>query len=588
METAISRRRFVRDGVAVAAGAALAGPAGAFAQTGPADTIFRNGRVLTMTRTRGVHAVAVRGGRIAYVGTNAGAAALAGPSTEVIELRGRTLMPGIHDGHTHPLSGGLALTKPTLNYRKLDLRPFLRALRRILDRTRDQEPDGWLSVDLWEPSGMDRQPTKEDLDTLPTRRPILVIDLSGHTAVANSRALEIAGITARTRNPQGGKIERGPGREPTGVLQDNAIGLVAAKIPELTTEQNADALEAGHRAMAAQGITSYLDAWVGPTELAALATVADRGALPIRPSVAMDVSARLASDPERMLARLEERRATYGRAGIGMRTVKMFFDGVIEHPTQTAALLEPYRVNRGTKRNPRWVPGRSRGPTYFKQRLANRAIAALDEAGWQVHVHAIGDRAVRSALDAFEHARRRGGPRDNRHTITHLELVHPRDFRRFRRLGVLASMQLHWAGRDSYTVDALRPYIGDRWRWVYPAGSLARAGARLCGGSDWPVDPLLPFRQIEIAVNRTADEVYEGYPKPLWRQEGLSLRRSLAMHTRNSAFQLHQEKLTGRVREGLAADLIVLDRDILNVPLKRVSKTKVDLTMVGGRIVHRG
>jgi predicted amidohydrolase YtcJ len=235
---------------------------------------------------------------------------------------------------------------------------------------------------------------------------------------------------------------------------------------------------------------------------------------------------------------------------VTIRTVKMFFDGVIEHPTQTAA-LEPYRVNKGTERNPRWVPGKSRGPTYFRQRVADQAIAALDAAGWQVHVHAIGDRAVRSALDAFEAARKRGGNTDNRHTITHLELIDPSDFRRFGRLGVLASMQLHWAERDSYTVDALAPYIGRRrWRWVYPAGSLARAGATLCGGSDWPVDPLLPFRQIEIAVNRTADEVYEGYPKPLWRKEGLTLRASIAMHTRHSAFQLHQSQTTGRIREG--------------------------------------
>ena len=179
-----------------------------------------------------------------------------------------------------------------------------------------------------------------------------------------------------------------------------------------------------------------------------------------------------------------------------IRTVKMFFDGVIEHPTQTAALLEPYRVNKGTKRNPRWVPGKSRGPTYFRQRVANRAIAALDAAGWQVHVHAIGDRAVRSALDAFENARKRGGGADNRHTITHLELIHPKDFRRFGRLGVLASMQLHWAERDSYTVDSLKPYIGARrWRYVYPAGSLARAGAtalrgkRLAGGPAAAVPP---------------------------------------------------------------------------------------------------
>jgi predicted amidohydrolase YtcJ len=586
----ISRRRFVRDGATLALGTTLGVPAAAFAQQpGPADLVLRGGKVLTMRGRRVAEAVAVSGGRIAYVGSDSGAAAYVGAGTELIELRGRTLMPGIHDGHSHPLAGGLSLTKPTLDYRKLDLKEFLAAIRKLLARTSDQEPDGWLSVDLWEPSGMDRQPTKKDLDRLPTRRPIIVIDLSGHTAVANSRALELAGITASTRNPSGGKIERGPGREPTGVLQDNAIGLVTEKVPPLTTAQNTDALEVAHREMAKQGITSYLDASVGETELAALAALSDRGPLTIRPSVAINVPARRAADPSAMLARLERLRTKYARPGVTIRTVKMFFDGVIEYPTQTAALLTPYRVNKGTKRNPRWVAGKSRGPTYFRQGLANRAIAALDAGGWQVHVHAIGDRAARSALDAFAHARRRGGASDNRHTITHLELVNPNDFRRFKALGVLASMQLHWAGRDSYTVDALRDYIGRRrWRYTYPAGSLARAGARLCGGSDWPVDPLLPFRQVEIAVNRTADEVYEGYPKPLFAQEGLSLRASLAMHTRNSAFQLHQEHLTGQIYQGFAADLIVLDRDLLRVPLKRVSKAKVDLTMVDGRIVHRG
>jgi predicted amidohydrolase YtcJ len=542
-----------------------------------------------MTGRRVAEAVAVSGGRITYVGSDDGAAAYVGTATEVIELHGRTLMPGIHDGHTHPLSGGLALTKPTLNYRKLDLKEFLAAIRKLLARSSDQEPDGWLSVDLWEPSGMDRQPTRDDLDRLPTRRPIVVIDLSGHTAVANSRALELAGITASTPSPPGGRIERGKRRRPTGVLQDNAIGLVTEKIPPLTTAQNADALQKAHEEMASQGITSYLDASVGETELGALAALSDRGPLTVRPSVAINVPARLAADPPAMFERLQRLRAKYARPGVTIGTVKMFFDGVIEYPTQTAALLKPYRINRGTKRHPRWVAGKSRGPTYFKQGVADRAIAALDAAGWQVHVHAIGDRAVRSGLDAFAFARRRGGGPGHRHTITHLELVNPHDFRRFKALGVLASMQLHWAERDSYTIDALKPYIGARrWRYTYPAGSLARAGARLCGGSDWPVDPLLPFRQIEIAVNRTADEVYEGYAKPLFAKEGLSLHASLVMHTRNSAFQLHQENLTGQIREGFAADLIVLDRDLLRVPLERVSKAKVKLTMVGGRIVHRG
>jgi predicted amidohydrolase YtcJ len=570
------------------AGTAMGAPLVARAQQGPAEFVLRGGKVLTMSGNRVAEAVAVAGGRITYVGSDAGAGAHIGAGTEVLELRGRTLMPGIHDAHMHPLAGGVSLTKPTLNYRKLDIKEFLDAIRKLLARSRDQEPDGWLSVDLWEPLGMDRQPTKKDLDRLPTRRPILVIDLSGHTAVANSRALELAGITASTPDPPGGRIKRGPRREPTGILFDNAITLVFRKIPVPTTAQNADALQAAHDEIAKRGITSYLDASAGETELSALAALADRGPLTVRASSAITVGPELAAEPDRMLERIERLRSAHARPGTTIRTVKMFFDGVIEHPTQTAALLEPYRVNKGTKRKPRWVPGKSRGPTYFRQRVANRAITALDAAGWQVHVHAIGDRAVRSALDAFEAARRRRQGGDNRHTICHLELINPRDFPRFRRLGVLASMQLHWAERDSYTVDSLKPYLGARrWRYTYPAGSLAEAGARLCGGSDWPVDPLLPFRQIEIAVNRTADEVYEGYPRPLFREEGLTLRRSLVMHTRNSAFQLHQEGLTGQIREGFAADLIVLDRDVLRVPLKRVSKSEVSVTMVDGRVVHR-
>ena len=583
----ISRRRFLGQSVALATGVALGGRATAFGQAATADLVLRNGKVLTLAGGRQATAVAVSGGRIVYVGSNAGAQALVGAATEVIDAGGRMVMPGIHDGHTHPLAGGLALTKPTLDYRRLNKRQFVEAIRRLLERTRDQEPDGWLSVDLWDATAMDEQPTKEDLDGLATSRPILVISLDGHIAVANSRALEIGGVTASTPDPRGGSIRRGPGREPTGILLDDAIGLVLEKVPPLTPEQNAAALRAGHDAAVQQGVTSYLDASVGRTELAALAALSDQGALNLRPSVAITVSARRAADPAELLAFLDELRATYGRPDITIRTVKMFFDGVIEHPTQTAALLEPYRVNRGTRRNPRFVRGRSRGPTYFRQAVANRAIAALDAAGWQVHVHAIGDRAVRSALDAFQHARRRNGRSDNRHTITHLELVHPDDFPRFKQLGVLASMQLQWAGRDSYTVDSLRPYIGRRWRHTYPSGSLARAGATLCGGSDWPVDPLLPFRQIEMAVNRTADEVYEGYPGPLFARQGLSLRASIAMHTRQSAFQLHQEQVSGQIREGLAADLLVLDRDLLGVPLKRVSKAKVELTMVGGRVVHR-
>ena len=588
-EGSLTRRAFVRGGAAAAAGLALGAPRLAAARRGAAvDLVLRNGRVHTLAGER-QQAVAITDGRIAYVGSDAGAEALAGVGTEVIDLGGRMVIPGIHDAHMHPLAGGLVLTQPTLNYRQLNLRQFVDAIAKLLARSAEEEPDGWLVVDLWDATAMDKPPSKEDLDALETSRPILVYSLDGHIALANSRALAIGGVDANTPDPPGGEIRRRPNGEPTGILLDSAIGLVGDKVPPRTTEQNARALATAHAEMAQQGITSCLDASAGEQDLAALALLSDQGALTVRPSAAIYGDSELATDPAALLEHLEARRATYARPDITIRTVKLFFDGVIEHPTQTAALLKPYRVNKGTKRDPKWVPGKSKGPTYFPPKVAKAAIAALDAAGWQVHIHAIGDRAVRSALDAFERAIAVNGRTDNRHTITHLELIHPKDFDRFAKLGVLASMQLHWAERDSYTVDRLKDYLGTkRWRNTYPAGSLHRAGAMLCGGSDWPVDPLVPWRQIEIGVNRTADEVYEGYPEPLFAEQGLKLRDSIRIHTRNSAFQLHQENLSGRIVEGLAADLAVLDRDLLRVPLKKVSKTKVELTLLGGRVVHRG
>ena len=590
--TPISRRSFVKRSAAVAGAAAVARPGLALGRRRglvTAETAIVGGRVLSLDGAAGkATAVAVAGGKLIAVGSDADVQASVGPQTEVIDAAGATVMAGIHDGHSHPFSGGQQLTNPSLNYAILDLDQFVKRIARLLARSTDREPDGWMKVSLWDATSMEKLPTKADLDQLPTQRPVVVISIDGHIALANSRALALAGIDSSTADPAGGEIRRGPGNEPTGILLDNAIGLVTGLIPPPTAEQNADALAAGYELMAQAGITTCLHASVGESELAALAALADRGPLPVRPHLALRVDAKEAADPAAMLARVEALRSTYGRPQFVIDNLKMFFDGVIEYPTQTAALLKPYLVNNGSEDEPNWVAGKDRGPTYWPPAVAKAAIAAADKAGWQVHVHAIGDRAVRSALDSFEAAIAANGRSDHRHTITHLELIDPADFPRFAKLGVLPSMQMQWAERDSYTVDRLRDYLGPkRYRNVYPSGSLRRAGALLCGGSDWPVDPLLPFRQIEMAVNRTADEVYAGDPKPLFKGQGISLRAALAMHTRNSAYQLHQEGLSGRLVPGLAADLVVADRDLLEVPLKKVSKTTARLTMVDGRIVHR-
>jgi predicted amidohydrolase YtcJ len=550
---------------------------------GGADLVLTNAAVLTMDPERPrARALAASGGEIVFVGDEDGARDRIGAGTELVDAGGRTLMPGIHDAHIHVLDGGRLLFAPNLKGERLDLDGFLGALARLLEETAGDEPDGWLNVYGWEPLSMAASPTRDDLDRLSTRRPILVNDGSAHTSVANSRALELSGVGAQTPDPEGGRLGRRDGGEPNGLLWDEAIVLVSGQVPPDTPEENRRALRAAQELMASKGITSYLDVWSRDAELRAHADLFDAGESLVRSALSLAVTPDGAEDTEAMLAELNRLREAHERPGLGMRTVKLFLDGVIEHPAQTAAMLEPYLDEDGRA-------GDDRGPTYFPQELTDRTVAALDAAGWQVHMHAIGDRASRSGLDAVQFARERNGPGDHRHTIAHVQIVDPADLGRFAELGVLPSIQAQWARWDIYTVEALRPWVGDeRWRNTYPFKRLQEAGALLCGGSDWPVDDLLaPFHQIATAVTRTASDSLPAAGKPLFAEEGIGMEDSLCAHTANSAFQMHQEGLSGTLREGMRADLIVLDRDPLEEPPQEIHETEVLLTAVDGRIVHR-
>jgi predicted amidohydrolase YtcJ len=587
-----TRRRFLAQSGALAA-AGLISPAAigrALARGSAATTVFRGGPVLTWDDARAT-AVAVRDGVIVYVGDDAGVDGLVSSTTEVIDLAGRLLMPGIHDAHNHALSAGRGLAQCSLDYEPLTIPQMRDRIQRCLDQTRSEEPDGWLRVRYWDYQAIQPPgtvPTRQDLDELDTTRPIIVHSLDGHSALANSRALELANITASTPDPPDGHIVRDADGEPTGLLQDDAIGLVTSVIPPPSVTQDARSLRAAIKRMNRAGITSYMDASADESELAAGANLRDAGRHTIRAQMAVYVSSDDLADPATLIPHLQQLRAQYAGGMLQIPTIKLFFDGVIEYPTQTAALLKPYRVNTGTDAHPHWEPGDSRGPTYIEPELAASGITALDAAGWQVHMHAIGDRAVRTALDGVEAALEANGQRDNRHTLSHIELVHPDDLARFGEVGALACMQMQWAELDSYTVDYVKPYLGSkRWRYLYPSGSIAAAGGTLTGGSDWPVDPLLPFRQIEMGMNRTGDDIYPAYPGPLHAEEKLRRRQSIRMHTQASAYQLHQETETGSIAEGMLADLIVVDRDIQQVPLKDISTTEVLMTMVGGDVVHR-
>jgi hypothetical protein len=417
-----TRRAFLAKSGALAA-VGIAGPGAiqrALAGTGKANMVFRNGAVLSFKNlTQPATCLAIRGNLIVYVGSDDGVADLIGPATEVIDLAGRTIMPGIHDAHMHPLYAGWGFRSCSLYYAQLTLNQMRDIIAGCLQQTHDEEPDGWLEVNYWDYQAIQPPgtvPTKHDLDVLDTARPIIVYSLDGHTALVNSRALALAGITAATPDPPDGHIVRDENGEPTGLLQDSATSLLSDVIPEPTVEQNAKALRTAIKRMNRVGITSYMDANSGEATLAAAANLRDAGRLTVRAQLALLVTSIDLENPVDLVDALDALRQPYFGGNLSAPTAKMFFDGVIEYPTHTAALLKPYRENTGTASHPHWEPSDSSGPTYFEPDLANAGIAALDAAGWQVHVHAIGDRAVRTALDAFEHARDTNGDLDHRHT----------------------------------------------------------------------------------------------------------------------------------------------------------------------------
>ncbi|GGV89088.1 hypothetical protein GCM10015535_41930 [Streptomyces gelaticus] len=582
MTSSLARRTMLAAGAAGLVSAA-AGPAAAAANRSAAALVVHNARVFTgLPGARPVEAVAVgHDGRILATGRGSEMRRLAGRGTEIVDARGATVMSGIHDGHVHPLGAGGHSLRPSLGGAETTAEELLAILTGFLQDTPGQEPDGWLVVSDWNPSGLLPQgtlPHHSLLDALPTRRPVALLGGDGHNIWVNARALEIAGITAATPDPVGGKIVKGPDGRPSGVLKDDAQSLVTRHIPK---PSEADLIAACSRVLAqaaASGVTTMMDAMVGQSDLARYRALANAGMLPQRIVPAIKIDADLAKDPKAALAYARGlQRSFRDIPGLRFGTIKVFLDGVIEYPANTAALLAPYLDGLGN-------PTDNRGELYVSGQDYGRLTAVFNRAGWQMHAHGLGDRAVRTALDGYAYARRATGLRGARNSVGHLQLVDPADLGRFAALDVVACMQLQWAKQDTWTMEALLPYIGpERHRWMYPARSLERHGARLSGGSDWPVDPLQVWNQIRTAIDRTGAEG-EG---PLYRElEGLSRASALRMHTHGTAWQLRMDRLTGTVRPGLAADLIVLDRDVTECPVADISDTRVELTLVGGRVVH--
>jgi predicted amidohydrolase YtcJ len=564
-----------------------------------ADRAYRHGQVYTVDAHDSVQtALAIREGRIVYVGNDAGLAPFMGPKTALVDLQGRTLMPGLVDGHMHPLQGGSSLLKCNLNYKQLRVEEMQAMIQSCLDQSRAREPDAWLEVVNWFQEGMLPAGTvthRGILDALKTRRPIFVMSSFGHTALVNSRGLELAGIGARTPDPLGGKVGRDASGNPSGLLEDAAHEAVAKLIPAATPADDVKAALAALDALRRQGVTTFLDAAAEAPSLEAFAAVQRQGMLTARAHFAVLITPPQGRDATQAVASVKALAQRYDQGEtvpdprLTVRNVKLFLDGVITAPASTGAMLTPYLSLQGAPANPHWAPSASRGPeVYFPAPILAALLVEVAGAGFEPHMHADGDRAVREGLDGVAALRRRFPGRDIRAAIAHDEIVDPADFPRYRMLNVNPVLSFQWEKQAADTMEGAESYLGPaRFKYMEPAGFLASAGARIAFGSDWPVDPLDEWFALKVGITRTnAPQPDHKYAGRLSEDPGLSRAEVLRAITLNSSYELHQDASTGSLEVGKLADLIVLDRNILDIPAAEIADVKVLQTLVGGRIVY--
>ncbi|MFL5766513.1 MAG: amidohydrolase [Actinomycetota bacterium] len=548
----------------------------------PADLVLTNARVYTVDAARRwAQAVAIRDGRIVAVGTDADMEPLTGAATEVRDLGGRMVLPGFQDSHIHPPSGGIVRTRCDLHdaYGRDE---YLGIIREYAESHPDVEwilGSGW-SMDAF-PGGT---PTREDADSVVPDRPMTLANRDGHGSWVNSKALEIAGIDRDTPDPVDGRIERNAAGDPTGALHEGAMELVDRHAPKDTQEDYEEGIRVAQAYLHSLGITSWQDAIVGDGELtsnsfSAYVALAERGELTARVVGALWWERDRGAEQIKDMIELR-RKAPDGR--FRATSVKIMQDGVLEN--FTGGVLEPYLDKDGR-------PTENRGLSFVDPELLKGYVTELDREGFQVHFHAIGERAVREALDALEAARRENGPNDLRHHIAHIQVIHPDDVPRFRDLGVVANGQPLWAMLEGQMINLTIPFLGpERSTWQYPFGSLVRSGAVLAFGSDWSVSSPDPLWEMHVAVNRKAPRPYpymEGETHEAFLpEERIDLGTAIGAFTMGSAYVNHLDRETGSVEPGKFADLAVVDRDLFAAPSEEIAEANVVMTLVDGKAVH--
>ncbi|WP_434992002.1 amidohydrolase [Arthrobacter sp. Ld5] len=551
----------------------------------PADLVLHNGRVFDgLAPHPTATAVAVAGGTISAIGTDAEVLAAAGPRTRVVDLRGRLVTPGFTDAHAHTFMGGIEALACNLEAHRGPA-----GVQRAVAAYAAGPGEGqdWITGAGWYKGDFDGGfPDARVLDAVAPHRPVYLINRDHHSAWVNTAALGRAGIDAHTPDPPDGRIDRRADGSASGILHEGAMALVARLLPPVTRAAVEAGILYGQRHLHALGVTGWQEAIIGeyagyPDAAPAYRSLAASGRLTGRATGALWVPRALTvRDIPDLIEDFRERRRLNAEAGFPTSSAKIMVDGVPEN--RTAALLDPYEpVGCGCVA----ASDADRGPTYLPPEVLDAVVAALQAARFDLHLHAIGDRAVRTGLDAVAHARSVVPPDRSwrpRHTMAHVQLVHPDDVPRFGELAVTVNAQALWACSDEQMRSLTVPLIGeDRAQWQYPFASMVSGGAPLAMGSDWSVSDADPWQAIHVAVNRTHPD-HPGVP-PLVADEALTFQAALSAYTAGSARVTRST--AGLIREGLPADLAVLTVDPFGIDAADLHAVGVDVTIAGGRVV---
>lgn len=540
-------------------------------QNEKADTVFTNGFVYTVDSINSkAEAVAVKDKAIIFVGDNKSVQNYIGENTKVINLNGKMILPGFVDAHCHSISSYRYFNELNL-YGLKSKEDIQNAIKKYLfehPEAKYVKGRGWSDTDF---PGIG--PDKKIIDEIVKDIPVSFSSDGGHSKWVNSKTLELAGMNNSTKNPKGGIIERYPGtNEPNGTLRENASDLVADIFPAYTVENLMDGLEAYQRMVSAFGITTVHDAYLdaGSNETDAFRNLEKNNKLKMRFRASLYIDPEKSVDQIKLL--VDERKKNTGEL-FQTNSAKIFIDGVVEG--STAYLKQPYQHQP-----------KNYGEIFWKIDSLNKICSALDKEHFQIHVHAIGDAATSVTLYAFASAEFQNGKRDSRNSITHLQLVDESDIKRFKELGIIAVPQPYWFSKDDYYYNIQVPYLGQkRADEEYPMKSFFDEGVVAASSSDYPVTiPCNPLEAIQFGITRSEFNTTDS-SEVLWPEERVTLEQMIRSFTINGAYANFLEKETGSIEVGKKADLIVLDKNLFEIPVTDIYKAKVLMTLFEGKDV---